>query len=78
MDSTKCILLLYQKDKEKILEVIENKLGYPCFIKPCNGGSSIGMKKAKDKKEVEEGFDLAFNYDRKVIVEKAVFTKLDI
>ncbi len=62
----------YQKDKEKILEPIENKLGYPCFIKPCNGGSSIGMTKAKDKNEVVQGIELALNYDKKIIVEKAI------
>ncbi len=61
----------YKMDTEKILAGIK-KLAYPCFIKPCNGGSSIGMRKAKNKKEVIEAIELAMHYDRKIIVEKAV------
>lgn len=58
-------------DKSKIDDV-EAKLGYPCFIKPSNAGSSVGISKAADRSELEKGLALAFEHDYKVLVEEAV------
>ncbi len=58
-------------DKSKINEV-EEKLGYPCFIKPSNAGSSVGISKATNRSELESGLALAFEHDYKVLVEEAV------
>lgn len=58
-------------DKAKIDE-IEQKLGYPCFIKPSNAGSSVGISKASDRDELVKGLEIAFPHDRKVLVEEAV------
>ncbi len=58
-------------DRAKIDEIEEN-LGYPCFIKPSNAGSSVGISKATDRKELEEGLKLAALHDVKILVEEAV------
>ena len=54
------------------LDEIEAKLGYPCFIKPSNAGSSVGISKAGNRAELEKGLELAFVHDYKVLVEEAV------
>ena len=48
------------------------KLGYPCFVKPANLGSSIGISKAEGAQELSEALALAGEFDEKVIVEKAL------
>lgn len=53
-------------------EEIETKLGYPCFIKPSNAGSSVGITKAYNRKELEEGIKLALKHDYKVLIEEAI------
>lgn len=57
---------------EEKLDEIEKKLGYPCFIKPSNAGSSVGISKAGNRQELENGIKLAFDHDYKVLVEEAV------
>ncbi len=52
------------------IEEIENKLGYPVFIKPANAGSSIGIGKAKNKNELIDAINEAFKFDRKILVEE--------
>jgi len=59
-------------DMEPALKKIRYKLGYPCFVKPAVGGSSIGITKAKNKQEVKEAIALALNYDNKIVVEKFI------
>lgn len=51
---------------------IESKLGYPCFIKPSNAGSSVGISKAHNREELLEGIKLAFEHDYKVLIEEFV------
>jgi D-alanine-D-alanine ligase len=48
------------------------RLPFPMFVKPANLGSSVGISKARDEKELEAAFELAAQYDRKVIVERAI------
>ena len=54
------------------LRTIEAELGYPCFVKPANGGSSLGVSKARSREALIEAVALANRYDRKVLVESAV------
>ena len=56
----------------KLCDDIEVKMGYPCFIKPANLGSSVGISKAKDRQELEKALDEAAHLDRRVIVEAGV------
>ena len=50
---------------------IEKTLGYPCFVKPSNLGSSVGISKVEDPEKLEEALDVAAGLDRRVIVEAA-------
>lgn len=56
----------------KLCDEIEATLGYPCFIKPANLGSSVGIAKARSRTELESALDSAASYDRRLIVEAAV------
>ena len=58
--------------REKIMDHVEKKLGYPCFVKPSNAGSSVGISKARDREQLSQALDLAAKYDRKIIVEEAI------
>jgi D-alanine-D-alanine ligase len=60
----------WEDNNELVLTQIENKLGYPCFVKPANLGSSVGVTKASDKATLREGIQLAAEYNRKIIVEE--------
>lgn len=62
----------WETQQYDILTTIETNLGYPCFVKPANLGSSVGISKAKDRNELEKAVDYALRYDLKVIVEEAV------
>ncbi|MDF2715453.1 MAG: D-alanine--D-alanine ligase [Paenibacillus sp.] len=62
----------WDKDRAFFLMEIEVSVGYPCFVKPANLGSSVGISKARNREELIEAVDLAFQYDRKVIVEEYV------
>src|SRR5262249_16836092 len=49
---------------------VEADLGFPCFVKPCNLGSSVGITKVKTARELDEAIAVAAAYDPKVIVEE--------
>ncbi|MBA4548681.1 D-alanine--D-alanine ligase [Thermoactinomyces intermedius] len=61
-----------KKDIQRVIEKVEQELGYPCFVKPANLGSSVGISKAKDREALVEALQLAAQYDRKVIVEEYI------
>ncbi|WP_149244382.1 D-alanine--D-alanine ligase family protein [Dyadobacter sp. 32] len=54
---------------------IKQKLGLPLFVKPANAGSSVGVSKVNDETEFEKAVLEAFTYDRKILIEEAVFGK---
>ena len=62
----------YGKDPKKFTDDIESKLGYPCFVKPANSGSSVGITKAHNFSELEKGLKEALRHDRKVLVEEGL------
>lgn len=51
---------------------VEQRIGYPCFVKPANLGSSVGVTKVHTAAELPAALDLAARYDRKMLVEKAI------
>lgn len=63
---------VYANSTKKTLQSIEQALSYPMFVKPANAGSSVGVSKANDRKELKQGIALAFKHDAKVVVEQAV------
>ncbi|MCL4458330.1 MAG: D-alanine--D-alanine ligase [Chloroflexi bacterium] len=62
----------WQQNPTKIVECIEKTLGYPCFVKPTNLGSSVGVTKVHQREELVPAIDLAASYDRKILIEQAV------
>lgn len=56
----------------KLCDQIEGELGYPCFVKPANLGSSVGIAKVRSRTELEVALDRAARYDRRAIVEAGV------
>ncbi|MFE4107471.1 D-alanine--D-alanine ligase family protein [Almyronema epifaneia] len=56
----------------KLCDRIEAELGYPCFVKPANLGSSVGISKVRSRDELEKALDSAASYDRRLIVEAGV------
>ena len=56
----------------KLCDDIEAKLGYPCFVKPANLGSSVGIAKVRSRQELEDALDEAASYDRRIVVEAGV------
>src|SRR5216684_2925712 len=62
----------WQKDAKTITREIEAKLKYPVFVKPANLGSSVGISKAHDRRELPAAMDEAAGYDRKIVIEQGV------
>jgi hypothetical protein len=57
---------------ETALRDIERHLGYPCFVKPANGGSSVGVSKARSREDLLGAIHEAARFDRKVLIEEAI------
>ena len=57
---------------QSLIRYIESKINYPCFIKPANLGSSIGITKAYSKKELLNGINKAASFDERIIIEKNI------
>lgn len=62
----------YEKYEHNIVELIQNKLEYPVFVKPANLGSSVGISKCNNKEELISGIEEAFQFDRKLVIEQGV------
>jgi D-alanine-D-alanine ligase len=65
---------LWESDKNNISikNAIVKEIGFPCFIKPCNTGSSVGITKVKSLELLESGIEDAFQWDNKILVEKGI------
>jgi D-alanine-D-alanine ligase len=59
----------------KLGDHIESELGYPCFVKPANLGSSVGISKVRNRAQLEAALDNAASYDRRIIVEAGVIAR---
>jgi len=62
----------WEGDPNKVTRRVIREIGLPCFVKPANLGSSVGVSKASDKASFAKAVDLAARYDRKIIVEELV------
>ncbi|MFA5021979.1 MAG: D-alanine--D-alanine ligase family protein [Patescibacteria group bacterium] len=62
----------WQKDQNSLLNRLEKNLHYPMFVKPANTGSSVGVGKCHNRKELVSGIKEAMQYDRKIIVEQGI------
>ena len=59
----------------KLCDHLEANLSYPCFVKPANLGSSVGVSKVRSRTELEAALDSAASYDRRIIVEAGVVAR---
>jgi len=62
----------WEKDSSYFIMECEIALGYPCFVKPANLGSSVGVSKASNREELIQAVEYALRYDRKVIIEEFI------
>jgi D-alanine-D-alanine ligase len=62
----------WEQSPKKIVARLEGALKYPLFVKPANLGSSVGISKAHDRKELGPAIKVAAGFDRKILVEQAV------
>jgi D-alanine-D-alanine ligase len=62
----------WERDPKKIERLIESKLKYPVFVKPANLGSSVGISKARQRKELRPAIQEAAKFDRKIVIEQGV------
>jgi D-alanine-D-alanine ligase len=62
----------WQNNRAKVMKTVVKNIGFPCFVKPANLGSSVGVSRAADRAALVRAVDLAAEFDRKIIVEEAV------
>ncbi len=62
----------WEAQPKKISKLVESKLKYPVFVKPANLGSSVGISKAHDRKELGPAIEEAAKFDRKIVIEQGV------
>lgn len=72
LDCVCCNSKQYQTEREQMMEQIEERIVYPLIVKPVNLGSSVGIKVARDRKELEEALDHAYQFAGRVLIEKAI------
>ena len=70
--SPECRVLYRSASRDEALAAVEACGGFPVFVKPARGGSSIGVSKASDEAGYAEALEAAFALDRKVAVEEAI------
>jgi D-alanine-D-alanine ligase len=62
----------FEREPKKVQKLVESKLKYPVFVKPANLGSSVGISKAHDRKELGRAIAEAAKFDRKIVIEAGV------
>src|SRR5580700_3609326 len=62
----------FESAPTKVNKLVESKLRYPVFVKPANLGSSVGISKAHDRKELGPAIEEAAKFDRKIVIEEGV------
>jgi len=62
----------FEGTPKKVQKLVESKLKYPVFVKPANLGSSVGISKAHDRKELGPAIAEAAKFDRKIVIEEGV------
>ena len=60
------------KDQEDVAMMIKKEIGYPCFIKPSNSGSSVGVCKVESEDHLMKTLEYAGQYDRKLVIEENI------
>jgi D-alanine-D-alanine ligase len=61
----------WESEPRSVIDGIEDRIGYPCFVKPSNLGSSVGISKARDAQQLRVAVDLAAEFTSRLLVEQA-------
>ena len=62
----------WRRERDRITRAVTNALRLPYFVKPANGGSSIGVSRVTRDRDLEPAMELAFRFDEKVLVERGI------
>ena len=62
----------WESDKSTVLKMTAEEIGFPCFVKPANMGSSVGISKVSVEADLEVAIDEACKYDRRILIEKGL------
>ena len=57
---------------EEIADIVDEKIGFPVFVKPSNSGSSVGINKSHNKEELKEHIKYASQFDKKILIEENI------
>ncbi len=68
----------FGRDADSVLDHVQEELGFPVFVKPANLGSSIGVSRADNREKLRNALELAFEYDRRVLVEKGLNKPIEL
>ena len=68
----------WKSGRDAVLSQIEEKIGYPVYAKPANLGSSIGVSRAENREQLAEALELAFVYDRRVLLEEGLTNPIEL
>src|SRR5262249_47437785 len=62
----------WERDRASVERAVAEGIGFPCFVKPANLGSSVGVSKVKAAEDLPGAIDLAASHDRRILIERAV------
>ena len=62
---------VWARERDAVAATIE-RMGYPAFVKPSNGGSSVGVSKVRSREDLGEALRVAFDMDRKAVIEETI------
>ena len=65
----------WMEDNLKVIEAIEDKIGFPLYVKPANSGSSVGINRVENSKDLISAIEEALQYDLKIIVEEELVAR---
>lgn len=65
----------YQSYKDSCIQLVKKEIGFPCFVKPSNMGSSIGISRCISEEEIYAAIEYALQYDRSVLIEEEIVGK---
>jgi D-alanine-D-alanine ligase len=68
----------WERSPDRVAGIVAQEIGYPCFVKPANMGSSVGVNKVHSPAELTHALHDAARYDRKILVEQAVANAREI
>lgn len=62
----------WQRDGDRVRRAVADEIGYPCFVKPANLGSSVGVSKVHEAAELDDAITEALQHDRKIVIEQGL------